>query len=211
MGAFVESVNTGRVRPVPWGSLKRSAIDKRATDARVRVGPYGLDGDEIADLEHHGGLDKAVYAYAAEDLEAWSVEIGRELRAGEFGENLTTRGVDVTGARLGERWRIGTTVLEVCSVRIPCRVFAGFVDQERWVRRFTERGVPGAYLRVIESGELGTGDAVEVTDVPEHRVTVGVMFRALTTERALLPSLLEAPAVAEEARLKAERYVAAAR
>ncbi|KAA1423663.1 MOSC domain-containing protein [Mumia zhuanghuii] len=209
MGAYVESVNTGRIREVPWGSLRRSAIDKRPVEGAVAVTPYGLAGDEIADLRHHGGLDQAVYAYAAEDLEAWASELGRELRHGQFGENLTTRGVDVTGSRIGERWRVGTTLLEVCSVRTPCRVFAGFLDEQRWARRFTERGVPGAYLRVVEPGDLSAGDAIDVVDVPAHDVTVGMVFRALTTERTLLPRLLEAPAVAAEAREKAERYVAA--
>ncbi|WP_370618897.1 MOSC domain-containing protein [Mumia sp. Pv 4-285] len=209
MGAYVESVNTGRVREVPWGSLGRSAIDKRPVEGSLSVGSYGLDGDEIGDLEHHGGLDQAVYAYAAEDLAAWSDELGREVMPGQFGENLTTRGLDVTGAVVGERWRIGTALLEVCAVRIPCRVFAGFVDEQRWLKRFTERGVPGAYLRVVAPGALCVGDAVEVVDVPVHGVTIGLTFRALTTDRALLPRLLDAPALASKARTKAERYVAA--
>ncbi|MFD1826385.1 MULTISPECIES: MOSC domain-containing protein [Mumia] len=209
MGAYVESVCTGRIKPVPWGSLKRSAIDKRPVSGPVRVGPYGLDGDEIADLEHHGGVDQAVYAYAAEDLEDWSAQLGRPLPNGTtFGENLTTRGIDVNEAVVGERWGIGTTVLEVCGTRIPCAVFAGHVDQERWARRFVEARVPGAYLRVVEPGELASGNAIEVVDRPAHGVTVRVVFRALATERDLLPALLDAQALGTKARRKAEEYVA---
>lgn len=189
----MESVNVGPVVEVPWGSLKRSGIDKRPVTGAVRVDTLGLFGDAIADLQHHGGHDQAVYAYAAEDLQDWAVELGRELRPGQFGENLTTRGIDVTGARLGERWQVGSALLEVCAVRIPCSVFQGFLDERRWVRRFTERGVPGAYLRVVEEGEVAVGDAIDVVEQRSHDVTVGFAFRALTTQRELLPALAEEP------------------
>lgn len=208
MSGHVESVNAGKTRPVPWGSLGRSAIDKRPIEGPVRVEPLGLEPDEIADLKNHGGLDQAVYAFAAEDLHAWSGELGREIAPGGFGENLTTRGIDLVDARVGERWRIGTALLEVATVRIPCSVFAGYIDQPRWVRRFTERGRPGAYLRVIEPGVLQRGDAVEVVENRSHDVTIGLMFRALTTERPLLSRLLDEPRVAQKARERAERYVA---
>lgn len=183
MGAHVSSVNAGPAVDVPWGSLKRSAIDKRPVEGPVEVVTLGLRGDEIADLKHHGGVDQAVYAYAREDLDAWEHEVGRTIRDGEFGENLTTVGLDVQNARIGDRWRIGTTLLEIADVRIPCSVFAGFVDQPRWVRRFTERGVPGAYLRVVEEGTLRAGDEVEVVESRDHDLTVGLAFRAQTTER----------------------------
>ncbi len=204
MTAVVESVNIGRVVDVPWGSLKRSGIDKRPVDGVVRVHALGVGGDEIADLEHHGGRDQAVYAYAAEDLQTWSGLIGRTLRPGEFGENLTTRGLDVQNARLGERWRVGTVVLEVCDVRIPCSVFQGFLDEPRWVKRFAEHGVPGAYLRVVTEGVLAAGDAVDVVERREHDLTVGRVFRALTTERELLPSLAQEPRASVKIRRKVE-------
>ncbi|MDN5854210.1 MAG: MOSC domain-containing protein [Actinomycetia bacterium] len=204
----VESVNIGTTRPVPWGSLKRSAIDKRPVDGPVRVVPLGLEPDEIADSKHHGGPDKAVYAFAGEDLDAWAVELGRAIPAGGFGENLTTRGVDLNEERVGARWRIGSVLLEVAGVRIPCSVFAGFVDQPRWVRRFTENGRPGIYFRVVESGHFRAGDPIELVENRSHSVTIGLMFRALTTEQTLLPRLLEEPRVAYEARQRAERYVA---
>jgi len=195
MGAYLESVNVGSLTPVPWGTLRRTGIDKRPVEGPVHIHTLGVGDDQIADLERHGGLDQAVYAYAAEDLEEWSAELGRPLVPGQFGENLTTRGLDVTGARLGERWRVGGAVLEVCGVRIPCSVFQGFLDEERWVRRFTEKGVPGAYLRVLAEGDVTAGDPIEVVERRDHDLTIGLAFRALTTQRELLPSLAAEPRV----------------
>ena len=191
--ATVESVNVGRAVDVPWGSLKRSAIDKRPATGPIRIHSLGVEGDEIADLVHHGGPDKAVYAFAGEQLDVWSSELGRPLAPGSFGENLTTRGIDVDGSRIGDRWRIGTTVLEIADVRIPCSVFGGFIDQQRWVKRFTQHGRPGAYLRVIEAGELAAGDEIEVIERRRHDLTVTHAFRAMTTERHLLPGMAAEP------------------
>lgn len=193
--AHVVSVNVGKVVDVPWGKLGRSGIDKRPVRGPVPVHRLGLEGDEIADTKHHGGPDQAVYAYAAEDLERWSELAGRTFVAGQFGENLTTRGVDVQEARLGERWVVGTTLLEVCDVRIPCAVFQGFLDEPRWVRRFAEQGVPGAYLRVVREGVLQAGDRVEVVERRGHDLTVGAAFRALTTDRDRLLRFQEEPRI----------------
>ena len=159
----------------------------------------GLVGDAICDVKHHGGPDQALYAYAREDLDEWAGELGRDLRSGIFGENLTTSGVDVTGALIGERWRIGEQVV-VSVPRIPCRTFAGFLDERGWVKRFTERATPGAYLRVVEPGFVQAGDPVAVMHSPAHDVTIGVVFRALTTEPELLPRLLAADALPEDVR-----------
>lgn len=160
----IESVNVGRARPTEHTSAPsgRSGIDKRPVTAPVQVtapgGPKGtagsgLAGDSVCDTRHHGGDDQAVYAFAREDLDRWSHELGRPLANGCFGENLTTRGLDITGALVGERWLIGGgLLLEVSDPRIPCRTFAGFLDERGWVRRFTARGAPGTYLRVIEPG-----------------------------------------------------------
>lgn len=163
MSGIVESVNTGRVVEVPWGKLKRSGIDKRPVAGVVTVGRLGLDGDEIADEVHHGGEAKAVYAYAVEDLERWSDHLGRPLEAGQFGENLTVRGLDLTGARIGQRWEVGSLMLEVTGPRIPCAVFQGHLGERQWVKRFAAAGLPGAYLRVLAPGRVGAGDTVVVT------------------------------------------------
>jgi MOSC domain-containing protein YiiM len=187
--AYLEAVNVGTIRPTPFGTLRRTAIDKRPVEGPVLVGPLGVAGDEIADARHHGGPDQAVYVYAREDYVHWEAELGRDLVAGSFGENFTTVGLDVQGARLGDRWRVGACLFEVTGVRIPCATFAGFVDEPQWVRRFTEHGVPGAYLRVIEPGPVAAGDAIRVVETRPHDLTVGYAFRALTTEPDLLPAL----------------------
>jgi len=187
--AAVVSVNVGAVVDVPWGALRRSAIDKRPVDRPVLVRTLGVDGDEIGDLVNHGGPDQAVYAYAAEDLDAWSNETGRRFVPGQFGENLTTSGIDLNTVHAGDRWRVGGALLEVAGIRIPCSVFQGFVDEERWVRRFTAARRPGPYLRVLEEGLVSAGDTIELVEERDHEITVEFLFRALTTERALLPRL----------------------
>lgn len=158
----------------------------------VRTAGSGVAGDSVF-FRQHGGDHQAVYAYAREDLDAWAAELDRDLGNGAFGENMTTSGLDVSGARVGERWRVGSgVVLEVTSPRIPCRTFAGWMSERQWVKRFTRAARPGAYLRVIESGPIAAGDDIEVASRPPHEVTVGLLFRALTTERGLLPEVLPA-------------------
>lgn len=155
------------------------------------IGGKGLAGDAVCKKQHHGGDDQAVYAMAREDLDAWEGEPGRSLANGAFGENLTTRGIDVSGALIGERRRLGPeVVLEVTSARIPWGTFQGHMDEKRWVQRFTQRGAPGAYPRVIQPGEIRTGNPVEIVHRPDHDVTVALAFRAMTTERPLQPRLL---------------------
>ncbi|MFF8940945.1 MOSC domain-containing protein [Streptomyces sp. NPDC014864] len=215
------SVNLGRPRAVPYTDQPEglTGIDKRPADGAVRVaapgpkgvGASGLAGDAVCDTRHHGGDDQAVYAMAREDLDAWERELGRTLTDGAFGENLTTAGLDISGALIGERWRVGpTVVLEVTCGRIPCRTFQGHLAEKGWVKRFTLRGAPGAYLRVIEAGEIRAGDAIEVVHRPDHDVTVALEFRAATTDRTLLPRLLAAGrALHPESLAAARRYAAA--
>jgi MOSC domain-containing protein YiiM len=215
--AELVSVNLGVPRPNDAKDVGVTGIDKRPVTGPVPVrapGPKGtglgsgLVGDPIFDRRHHGGDDQAVYAYAREDLDAWEAELDRPLPGGVFGENLTTRGVDVTGALIGERWRIGgSVVLEVAVPRIPCGTFASWMAEQGWVKRFTAWARPGAYLRVIVPGEVRSGDPVVVVDRPAHDVTIGVTFRALTQEPELLPRLLDAPALPAEVRDRAARRV----
>lgn len=169
------------------GTVGRTAIDKRPVTTPTRVGPVGLVGDTQCDTRHHGGQHQAVYAYAQEDAARWAGELGRAVAPGSFGENLRVSGIDVSGAVIGERWRAGGSdgvLLEVTTARIPCVTFQGFVGEPRWVKRFTERGAPGAYLRVLRDGVLGSGDPVEVEDRPEHGVTVRDTMHRLTAETA---------------------------
>ncbi len=211
----VLSVNVGLPEDQPWaGRLRRTAIRKAPAAGPVAVRTLGLHGDEVADTKHHGGPYQAVYAFAQEDYDHWSRELGEVVPPATFGENLTTAGLDVNEAVLGERWRVGTTLLEVVDVRIPCQVFKAWMgvsgfDHRAWVRRFTAHGRPGPYLRVLEEGVLRAGDPILVEHRPAHGVSVSMMFRAFTTERDLLPRLLEVPCVAPHVRAAAEEYVAA--
>jgi MOSC domain-containing protein YiiM len=211
---LVLSLNVGKQVDHEYADLGHTGIDKRPVTGPVEVvapgprgkGGSGLAGDHISDLRNHGGDDQAVYAYAREDLDDWAVDLGRELRPGLFGENLTTAGIDVTGALVGERWRVGDDVLlEVTRPRIPCRTFAAVMEQRGWVKEFTRRAVPGAYLRVIEPGSLQVGDEITVVRRPEHDVTIGLVFRALTLEPDLLPRLLAADTLPTSIRERAER------
>ena len=169
----VVSVNTGGASDAEWaGRGKRTAIDKRPVAGPVPVGRLGVAGDEQVDKENHGGYEQALYAYAREDLDWWVERLGRELPEGTFGENITTAGLDISGALIGETWRLGTALVQVTSPRVPCGTFAGWMDERSWVKRFADAGRPGAYLRVLEEGTVGRGDPVEVLGQPAERVTV---------------------------------------
>lgn len=195
----IVSVNSGRATPTDHSTPGVTGIDKRPAAGPVEIrdpgpreagGGSGVAGDAICDRRRHGGSGQAVYAYAREDLDAWEAELGRPLSGGVFGENLTTTAVDVTGALIGERWRVGSRcVLQVTAPRLPCRTFAAWLEDQGWVRRFTERGAPGAYLSVVVPGRVRAGDPVTIAGRPDHGVTIGAAFRALTTDRAHLPRL----------------------
>ncbi len=206
----VLSVNLGIARSIAAKS-GMSGIDKRPSAAPVGItrptaGGSGLSGDTVCDTENHGGVDQAVYAYAREDLDAWQADLGCEIPSGTFGENLTTIGLDITDARIGERWRVGEEcVLQVTCPRVPCRTFAVWLNRHGWVKAFTARAVPGAYLRVISPGHVAAGDPIVIEYRPEHHVSVGLTFRALTTEPDLLPQLLASPDLTPETRRRARR------
>ena len=193
MRAQVRSVNVVHALvPDVLGDLPMTAIDKRPVEGRVPVRRLGVDGDAQVDTANHGGPDKAVYAYAREDLDWWEGELGRELGGGCFGENLTTEGLDVTGAVIGERWRVGDDglVVEVTMPRIPCRTFQGWLGEAHWVKRFFAHGAPGAYLRVVCDGTAGAGDRVTVEERPDHGVTVLDTFDLRATDEQVLERLL---------------------
>ena len=179
--------------PLPDKRPNRSGIDKRPVTGRVAVHGLGLDGDVQVNKKHHGGEGQAVYAYAQEDAEFWIAELGRELPPGRFGENLRTSGVDLRDAVLGERWRVGTALFEVTAWRTPCANFARFWGIPDLVKRFAAHGATGAYLRVLETGDVGAGDTVEIVSRPDHGITVETAFRIVMTQKARLPEL--APAV----------------
>jgi len=177
---------------VPDRKPVRTGIDKRPVEGTVAVHPLGLDGDVQVNRRHHGGEGQAVYAYAQEDADFWIAELGRELPAGRFGENLRTSGLDLRNAVLGEQWKVGTALFEVTAWRTPCANFARFWDVPDLVKRFAAHGATGAYLRVLETGEIGAGDAVRIVSRPDHAITVEAAFRMATAERSRLPELAPA-------------------
>ena len=194
----LRSVQVGRPREFDFnGRPARSAIWKSPVAGPVAVRGVNLDGDDQADREAHGGPDKAVYAYAREDLEWWGQQLGRELHSGEFGENLTTAGVDVTNARVGERWAIGSTVLEVSEPRVPCWRLGVRMNDHEFPRRFTEALRPGAYLRIIREGFLEAGEAVRVISRPDHELTIQDVFRIYTRDRTEAGRLLAVPEISD--------------
>ena len=161
-----------------------TAIDKRATAEPVKVGEFGLRGDVQVDRKHHGGHDKAVYLYSQSDADFWQAELGRELHAGWFGENLRVDGLDVNAARVGERWRIGSGAdaveLELTMPRTPCQTFARWVggaDARGWVKRFADARRLGAYARVVRKGVVRAGDPITVLSVPDVAPTIAGAFR----------------------------------
>ncbi|ANS78448.1 hypothetical protein SGUI_1052 [Serinicoccus hydrothermalis] len=180
----VRSTNLAKPKPDP-GTPRVTGIDKQPVGGIDVVAPgpdhgdgSGANGDHIGDARHHGGADKALYAVAREELDRWESELGRVLRDGIFGENLTTADLDVDGLELGQRLRVGSSVLEVSVPRQPCATFARHMGEERWVSRFTEHGASGAYLRVVEPGRIEPGDGIELDAPPGHGVSVRTAFAA---------------------------------
>jgi MOSC domain-containing protein YiiM len=190
VSARVLSVNVGRPALLSTGRRAvPSAIGKTPVDGPVAARGVNLDGDEQADKVHHGGPDQAVYAYASEDTAFWSELVGRELGAAAFGENLTLEGVDVSRARIGERWKIGSVELRVAGPRVPCYKLEASVGVPGFQRAFLHAGRPGAYLAIAREGELQAGEAVEIVHRPDHDVTVSLVIQALLIDRTRLCEL----------------------
>lgn len=184
MAPHVRSVNLARPKPDP-GTPRRTGIDKHPAEA-IEVfepGPSYGDGpgvvdDFVGDVQHHGGAQKAVYAFSREELDHWEGELGRGLSDGMFGENLTTEGIDLEALLINQRMRVGEVVLEVSIPRTPCATFQRHLGERAWVRRFTERGRCGVYLRVVSPGVIRPGDPVEVLEPPAHDVDMRTAFAA---------------------------------
>ena len=180
----VLSVNVGMPREFEFGGrAARSAIWKTPVAGRVAARGVNLAGDDQADRKAHGGYDKAVYAYSVEDARRWQERIGRPFAHGEFGENLTTEGIEVNDALVGERWSVGTAVLEVSEPRIPCWRLGARMNDNQFPRLFTEALRPGAYLRIVAEGDVGAGDEIRVVEKPGTDLTVRDVFRIYTRDR----------------------------
>jgi MOSC domain-containing protein YiiM len=168
------------------GMVGITAIDKRAVEGPVKVGRYGLYADVQTDRKNHGGFEQAVYAYSQDDADYWGAELGSELWPGFFGENLRVDGLDLGAARVGERWRVGGSILEVTKPRTPCQTFARWVgaavegaDDKGWVKRFSAARRLGVYLSVVQTGALAAGDDIELVHVPADAPTVLDIYRGV--------------------------------
>ena len=157
-----------------------------------RTGVTDSNGASFELLLEAGGPDKAVYAYAEEDYVFWKEAEGLAVTPGLFGENLTVRGLELRDAVVGERWRIGTAVLEVAQPRLPCYKLGIRMGDDEFPGRSESVGRMGAYLRIINEGVVAPGDLVEVIERPEHGVTLREMIEALG-DRERLRGLLRAP------------------
>ncbi len=176
----VISLNIGAIREVEWnGELVTTGIWKSPVAGRLTIHGVNFDGDDQADRTVHGGPDKAVYAYASEDYDYWRRAEGMETSPGYFGENLTTEGIDLSAAIIGERWSVGSAILEVAQPRLPCYKLGIRVGDSTFLKRFLTAARTGAYLRVVREGDVGAGDTIEVTSRPSHGVTIGTMVKAL--------------------------------
>ena len=188
------SVNVGTPRSfVLKGKTHTSSIWKFPVEGRVRVEGVNVQGDEQADHKVHGGADKAIYAYASEDYAWWSEELGTNVEAGTFGENLTTAGIDVNRSVIGERWRVGSAMLEVSQPRLPCFKLGFRMGDARFPRRFSDAGRWGTYLRIIQEGDVAAGDPIEVLERPDHDVTIDRVAQAYFRNKADASALLAAP------------------
>ena len=170
------SVNVGRPKDLQVGSrVRTTGIFKEPQQGRVPIRGVRVGDDVQMDKRYHGGPYQAVYAYALEDYEWWARELGRDLEPGIFGENVTTRGIDITNALLGERWRVGTATLEITDPRIPCSTLRSRMEIRGFVKTFAAARRFGAYFSVLEEGDVAAGDEVVVLDRPEHSVTIARM------------------------------------
>ncbi len=198
MSGKLLSVNVGTPREIEWlGRREKTSIWKAPIDGRVPVRGVNVAGDDQANREVHGGPDKAVYAYAREDTDWWERELGRGLEHGSFGENLTVAGIDVTGAVVGERWEVGSTVFEVAQPRIPCWKLGARMEDPSFPVHFAAAGRPGALAGHVAEGEIGAGDEILVGERPEHGLTVGDVARIYHQERNRAAVLLRAPELAD--------------
>lgn len=211
--ARVVSVNVGEIQTVEWaGRLVTTGIWKSPVTGSRRLQGVNFVGDDQADRRVHGGPDKAVYAYAEEDYRWWSVELGQDLAPATFGENLTTAGLDLAAAVIGERWSVGTALLEVSQPREPCFKLGIRMGDAGFTQDFGAAGRTGAYLRIIEEGEVAAGDPITVVSRPDHGLTVAGIHEAFRDGAVeLLVPVADIDAVPESWREWAQRKLVRSR
>ncbi|MFZ6004216.1 MAG: MOSC domain-containing protein [Actinomycetota bacterium] len=179
--AVVRSVNVGRPRHLEWrGRQVTTAIWKEPVSGAIHVKGVNLEGDDQADRRVHGGADKAVYAYAAEDYHWWSTQLGR-LGPGTFGENLTTVGLDLAASLIGDRWHVGSAILEVSQPRTPCFKLGIRMADDAFPAKFAAAGRTGAYLRIVQAGLIEAGDQIRLERATPPLVSIGALARGELT------------------------------
>ncbi len=168
------SVNVGLPRNVGWrGRTVYTGVWKHPVDGRRAVRRLNIDGDGQGDLAGHGGEQRAVLVYQLDSYRHWADELGRDdLRAGHFGENFTVDGLPDDEVRIGDRYRIGTAVFEVTQPRVTCYRVGLRLDEPRLPALLVAHHRPGFYLRVIEEGDVGAGDIIELVSAGPEGMTV---------------------------------------
>jgi MOSC domain-containing protein YiiM len=172
--AEIVSVNVGLPRTIatPRGDVE-TAIFKEPTTERLAVSQLNLEGDAQADLTVHGGANKAVYGYPVEHYEYWADALGRtDLTPGQFGENLTTRGLLEKEVLIGDVFSVGSATLEVSQPRSPCFKLGLRMGDPRFPKKFHKSGLSGFYFRVLETGEIGAGDELDRIERGRSGITV---------------------------------------
>lgn len=205
----LQSVQVGAVAPLGPDKVP-SGIVKRPVQHRVGVAELGLAGDAQADLSVHGGPEKAVYGYAARHFAAWQEEFPQhaaQFAPGGFGENLTVDGLDESEICVGDVHRIGSALLQVCQPRQPCFKFALYYGDNRMPKAMVRSGRSGWYYRVLEPGELGAGDKIELVDRPQPGFAfsrlVAIVYRGQATIEEIA-ALAAMPEVASSLRQLAQ-------
>jgi MOSC domain-containing protein YiiM len=196
------SVNVGLPQTITWkGRTVQTGIFKTPANGRVRVRTLNLAGDRQADLSVHGGPDKAIYVYPSEHYDYWRGEFPiMELPWGMFGENLTTTGLLEGAVNVGDTFRIGSAVAMVTQPRVPCYKLAAKFGREDIVKRFLASGRSGFYLKVMQEGEVGVGDAIELISRDGHAVTVedvANLYRDGPDQVSLLQRVVQVEALPE--------------
>jgi MOSC domain-containing protein YiiM len=194
----VVAISVGRPRPVQWrGRSVQTSIFKTPVSRRVKVASSNIEGDQQSDLSVHGGPEKAVYAYPAEHYDYWRRELpDAELAWGAFGENFTTEGLLEDDVWIGDRYRVGTAELVVTQPRMPCYKLAIRFGQVEMVKRFLRSRRSGFYLGVVREGDVGAGDAIELLERNERRLTVAdvvTLYAADSGNQPLLESASDHP------------------
>jgi len=179
------SVNIGHPREVIYkGKTVTTGIFKEPVEGRIGLRTLNLDGDRQADLSVHGGPSKAAYAYPIEHYEYWRAEFpGMNLPWGMFGENFTTEGLREDSVNIGDRFRIGSAEVMVTEPRLPCYKLAAKFGRDDIIKRFLHSGRTGFYFAVMQEGEVGTGDGIELVSRDEHSVTVADITRLYVREK----------------------------